>query len=399
MAPEVLLAQNHSYTADFFAIGVMLYEFMLGERPYSGRNRKEIREDIMKKQAYLKKDNLPSGWNIDSIDFINLLLMRKPIKRLGYINGIYDLKNHKFFKGFNWDLLENKKMKSPFIPDSGGNFDKTFCEKDESLNVETLERYQEYICRKSYENLFYDYTYINEDEIGPKMKNIKIINSNDKTDRSNCKVKIKKLINLKNPSALNPNNFNNNDNYNHKLGNPFVKKLYIKNNKLSRNFSNLNIINNNLELAINNDSNINNSTKKLVRSGSVQQFIPKYNNYGSFFHLNKKKISNLDEFQISNILSENKRNNKKIFRQLGIYSNRDLSNSNSEQTITWKLPKIHNSLEINHTKNKFHIKKIKKKIILHLSVNNSNYINIDRNNFKKLKKSESANILQDTNLS
>ena len=88
-----------------------------------------------------------------------------------------------------------------------------------------------------------------------------------------------------------------------------------------------------------------------------------------------------------------------MFRQLGIYSNRDLSNSNSEQTITWKLPKIHNSLEINHTKNKFHIKKIKKKIILPLSVNNSTNKIIDRNNFKKIKKSESTNILHDTNLS
>ena len=34
MAPEVLLAQNHSFPVDFFAIGIMGYEFMLGERPY-----------------------------------------------------------------------------------------------------------------------------------------------------------------------------------------------------------------------------------------------------------------------------------------------------------------------------------------------------------------------------
>ena len=39
MSPEVLMAQNHSYTADFFAIGVMLFEFMFGERPYNGRRR------------------------------------------------------------------------------------------------------------------------------------------------------------------------------------------------------------------------------------------------------------------------------------------------------------------------------------------------------------------------
>ena len=40
MAPEVICHNNHSFTADYFALGVMGYEFMLGRRPYNGRNRK-----------------------------------------------------------------------------------------------------------------------------------------------------------------------------------------------------------------------------------------------------------------------------------------------------------------------------------------------------------------------
>jgi hypothetical protein len=32
--------KNHSYAVDYFAIGVMGYEFMLGKRPYLGKNRK-----------------------------------------------------------------------------------------------------------------------------------------------------------------------------------------------------------------------------------------------------------------------------------------------------------------------------------------------------------------------
>lgn len=43
MAPEVIRRRNHSFPADFFAIGVMVYEFMLGRRPYVGKNRQEIR--------------------------------------------------------------------------------------------------------------------------------------------------------------------------------------------------------------------------------------------------------------------------------------------------------------------------------------------------------------------
>ena len=44
MAPEVLCRQNHSFSVDYFALGVIAYELMLRRRPYSGRSRKEIRD-------------------------------------------------------------------------------------------------------------------------------------------------------------------------------------------------------------------------------------------------------------------------------------------------------------------------------------------------------------------
>ena len=44
MAPEVLCRNNHGLVSDFFAIGVIGYESMLGRRPYTGRTRHEIRE-------------------------------------------------------------------------------------------------------------------------------------------------------------------------------------------------------------------------------------------------------------------------------------------------------------------------------------------------------------------
>ena len=56
MAPEVISHNNHSYPADYFALGVMGYEFMMGRRPYNGRNRKEIRENMFSKQAEIKID-------------------------------------------------------------------------------------------------------------------------------------------------------------------------------------------------------------------------------------------------------------------------------------------------------------------------------------------------------
>ena len=51
MAPEVIKGMNHSYSADYFALGVIGYEFLLGKRPYVGKCRKEIKDLILAKQT------------------------------------------------------------------------------------------------------------------------------------------------------------------------------------------------------------------------------------------------------------------------------------------------------------------------------------------------------------
>lgn len=74
MSPEVICRKNHSYTADYFAVGVMGYEFMLGRRPYIGKNRKQIRDQILAKQALVKPEELPINWSHQAADFINKVL-------------------------------------------------------------------------------------------------------------------------------------------------------------------------------------------------------------------------------------------------------------------------------------------------------------------------------------
>lgn len=164
MSPEVLCAQNHSFPTDFFAIGVMGYEFMLGERPYVGKTRKDIKQAVLSHQVLIDHDDLPEGWSRESAFFINALLQRKPQKRLGYISGIRDLKNHRWFKDFNWTDLMNKTMPSPFAPKHSGNYDKKYCEGFEPINTETRELYQEIMQKDDYVSLFNSYTYINTED-------------------------------------------------------------------------------------------------------------------------------------------------------------------------------------------------------------------------------------------
>jgi protein kinase A len=74
MAPEVMCRQNHGIAVDYFALGVIVYEFMTGRRPYIGRSRKDIRDSILAKQVQLKRQDIPEGWSLEAADFCNKLL-------------------------------------------------------------------------------------------------------------------------------------------------------------------------------------------------------------------------------------------------------------------------------------------------------------------------------------
>ena len=75
MAPEVMCAQNHSFPVDYFAIGVIAFEFMYGTRPYLGKSRKEIKDLILSKQVQIRKNEIPENWSIEAADFINKVLI------------------------------------------------------------------------------------------------------------------------------------------------------------------------------------------------------------------------------------------------------------------------------------------------------------------------------------
>lgn len=112
MSPEVMLRKNHSIETDYFALGVIAYECMTGRRPYVGRSRKEIREQILIRQIQLKKSDVPQGWSLEAADFINKLIQRNPKERLG-CNGPQEIKNHSWLCNVEWKKILEKKFLSP----------------------------------------------------------------------------------------------------------------------------------------------------------------------------------------------------------------------------------------------------------------------------------------------
>ncbi|KAM3128641.1 hypothetical protein pb186bvf_019270 [Paramecium bursaria] len=124
MAPEVMcskinnqitIGQNHGVGVDYYALGVIIYECIIGKRPYLGKSRQEIRDQVLAKQVQIKNTDIPSGWSLEAADFANRLIQRKPAARLGN-NGPDEVKQHQWFKDYNWDKLNGREIDPPYRP-------------------------------------------------------------------------------------------------------------------------------------------------------------------------------------------------------------------------------------------------------------------------------------------
>jgi serine/threonine protein kinase len=135
MAPEAIINKPHDFCVDYFALGVIIYELMIGERPYQGKNRKEIKEQMFTLEIKLDSSDLPEDWDDENIiDIINKLLKRKRTKRLGS-KGCSEIKNHPWFKGIQWEQIENCTFTSPFMFDSEDNFDDSYAQKQDNDSI------------------------------------------------------------------------------------------------------------------------------------------------------------------------------------------------------------------------------------------------------------------------
>ena len=161
MAPEVMWAKNHTKAVDYFALGIIGYEFMKGVRPYLG-SRKEIKEKIMTKQAQITKTDIPNDWPLEAAHFINSLIQRKPSKRLGY-KGVSEIKEHSWLKYYPWRDLYLGKVNSPFKPSSNDNYDQRYCNKPDRIGFATQERYENILENTEYNVVFKDFLYFNRE--------------------------------------------------------------------------------------------------------------------------------------------------------------------------------------------------------------------------------------------
>lgn len=70
MAPEILNNEKQTKGVDYYSLGIVCFELVFGYRPYNG-NRKEIKEKLLSSQIQIKRKDIPEGYSIEIIDFIN----------------------------------------------------------------------------------------------------------------------------------------------------------------------------------------------------------------------------------------------------------------------------------------------------------------------------------------
>ncbi len=112
LAPEILDKKGYDKAVDWWSLGCVMYEMLVGKLPYA------IKRGVkMNKNIYNQGVVYPKNMNGIAKDFIQKLLIINPDERLGSgPNGSEDIKKHPYLKGVNWKDAWLKKIKPPFIP-------------------------------------------------------------------------------------------------------------------------------------------------------------------------------------------------------------------------------------------------------------------------------------------
>uniref|UniRef100_A0AAX7T0V5 non-specific serine/threonine protein kinase n=1 Tax=Astatotilapia calliptera TaxID=8154 RepID=A0AAX7T0V5_ASTCA len=111
IAPEVILRQGYGKPVDWWAMGIILYEFLVGCVPFFGDTPEELFGQVISDEI-----NWPDGDEApppDAQELITLLLRQNPLERLG-TGGAAEVKQHQFFHNLDWNGL--LRQKAEFIP-------------------------------------------------------------------------------------------------------------------------------------------------------------------------------------------------------------------------------------------------------------------------------------------
>lgn len=127
LAPEIIQNKGHNHAVDWWSIGILAYEMIVGFPPFYHSNQQTMYELIEK---FPVKFPDPVKHKIEMTeeakDLISKLLEKDPTKRIGTEGGFEEISSHPWFEGFDFEKLKNKELEAPFIPKLSENLGKEF---------------------------------------------------------------------------------------------------------------------------------------------------------------------------------------------------------------------------------------------------------------------------------
>eukprot|EP00475_Leptophrys_vorax_P019699 TRINITY_DN26_c0_g2_i4.p1 TRINITY_DN26_c0_g2~~TRINITY_DN26_c0_g2_i4.p1 ORF type:complete len:524 (-),score=131.43 TRINITY_DN26_c0_g2_i4:73-1644(-) len=130
IAPEIVNQQPHGKSVDWWSLGILLYELVVGVPPFHSDNMNELFQKIIKAPLrFPPPEMIPMSielkhlisrvcqWLLCTINIFSQLLIRDPAERLGTGEGdIEDIIRHPFFATIDWDKLFAKEIIPPYQP-------------------------------------------------------------------------------------------------------------------------------------------------------------------------------------------------------------------------------------------------------------------------------------------
>ncbi|CAF3808647.1 unnamed protein product [Rotaria sordida] len=121
IAPEVILRQGYGKPVDWWSMGIMLYEFLVGIPPFTGNTPDELFVNVINGQidweqliSDIDENSLDEIICHDAKNLIEQLLQHDPSKRLCTLGGAYEIRSHSFCSSINWNTLLCEK--ADFVP-------------------------------------------------------------------------------------------------------------------------------------------------------------------------------------------------------------------------------------------------------------------------------------------
>ncbi|XP_055836723.1 serine/threonine-protein kinase N isoform X9 [Episyrphus balteatus] len=156
LAPEVLTETSYTRAVDWWGLGVLIFEMLVGESPFPGDDEEEVFDSIVNDEV-----RYPRFLSLEAIAIMRRLLRKNPERRLGSSErDAEDVKKQAFFRSIAWDDLLLRKVKPPFVPtinhlEDVSNFDEEFTSEKPQLTPPKEPRH----LTDEEQLFFHDFTY------------------------------------------------------------------------------------------------------------------------------------------------------------------------------------------------------------------------------------------------